>query len=329
MPAGFTHILLAKTFNENAIFNDFEDEDILKAYLDSSIDYFQLGAIGPDLPYSQLANPFNKNETKIADKFHYEKTNQIPILALGKVREIEDEMKKVEAFSFFCGYISHMVADGIIHPFVRDKVGPYKKNSEKHRLLEMRLDVLFLEYLTKSSGNIAEINNSKIQDQLGNASKNFDDIAAIFADVINKVHNSGVDGAVVTEWAQDMEFLFETAANEHNQYYAFVPLIAGLLYKNTEELLNTKDKDLFLGKNEAIDRAMNFRGRDTHFFNDCIPTYYKALSPILRRAYEYVFNNSEVLTDRELPAINLDTGRLLKHKLGYDLDQAAVYWEKA
>ncbi len=33
-------------------------------------------------------------------------------------------------FTFFLGYISHVLADGIIHPFVRDKVGEYSEKDD-------------------------------------------------------------------------------------------------------------------------------------------------------------------------------------------------------
>ncbi|MAF79233.1 MAG: hypothetical protein CME60_13810, partial [Halobacteriovoraceae bacterium] len=61
-----------------------------------------------------------------------------------------DGDQKDEAFSFFLGFASHVVADGVIHPFVRDKVGDYDNNATEHRLLEMRLDVILLNEFTKS-----------------------------------------------------------------------------------------------------------------------------------------------------------------------------------
>lgn len=324
MPAGFTHIILSKTFAESANFSPSVKDDLVNI-LDFALDYFQLGSIGPDLPYSQLAMPLDK-EHKIADKFHYELTNQIPIRCLKEVRSMPYCELKLQFFGFFCGYISHIIADGVIHPFVRDKVGPYKDFSNEHRLLEMRLDVLFLEHLSEKAGSKTEINNAKIQDELASASSDFDEIANLFSVKINEIYNEKTSAEMVKDWAQDMEFLFESAANEHNQYYQFIPKLSGYLYKNSSELKSNKDQDLLLKNSEAVGRANNFRNMDTHFFNDCVPEYYKKLAPIIEKAYLYVFKNGTELSEEDLPAINLDTGRLLKYKKGYDLDQKAEFW---
>ena len=67
------------------------------------------------------------------------------------------------AFCFFVGYIAHIVADGIIHPFIRDMVGDYHEHQEEHRVLEMKLDVLLYDYLTESSGSALNLNNTNLQ----------------------------------------------------------------------------------------------------------------------------------------------------------------------
>ena len=319
MPAGFTHILLAKTFTENATFSNNIKNDLVNL-LDGSLDFFQVGSIGPDLPYSQMANPFNK-EQEIADKFHYEQTNQIPLRCLREVKKINDLEMKDKAFSFFLGYISHIVADGIIHPFVRDKVGPYKENADAHRKLEMRLDVLFLDHLTSSSGSRTDINNSKIQDEILNISDSFEHIAEIFSSKINEIYNLATTKDTIEGWIKGMENLFELAANENNQ-----PFVDGFLYKNAHELKASKDKDLILSNEDAVGRDSNFRSKDTHFLNDCIPEYYKALSPIAEKAYIFVYLDGEELSENDLPAINLDTGRMIAFEKGYDLAQKAEYW---
>ena len=64
MPAGFSHILLVKNFNERAK----HGHDDLETLLLGNLDFFQVGAIGPDLPYSQIPNFANK-EQEIADDF--------------------------------------------------------------------------------------------------------------------------------------------------------------------------------------------------------------------------------------------------------------------
>lgn len=322
MPAGFTHIYLTRIFMENSQVSA-DIKEGLGSTLDLAQDYFQLGAIGPDLPYSQIPILTN-NDEEIADKFHYELTNQVPIRALIDVKQMEESEKRDYAFAFFCGYISHIVADGIIHPFVRDKVGSYKDNSDAHRMLEMRLDVLLLDYLTSHTGGALNINTAKIQDHLASASNDFEFVAKIFSSKINEIYGEKTTVATVTSWAKMMENIFELAANSSNQYYAWIPMVSKMLYKDSSEIIANKDKDLILKKEEAKGVARNFRGQDTHFFNDCLPEYFKALSPILEVAYRYIYLDGPPIDEKNLPAINLDTGRPLK--FAYDLDKKPVYW---
>lgn len=160
MPCGYTHILLAKTLVEKTNLTDHE----LGLLLAENMKYFQLGALGPDLPYSQLMGLTNRGTAKIADKFHYNKTNNIPIRAFNRIKALEGD-EKDQAFAFFLGYACHVVADGIIHPFIRDKVGDYAENTKEHRTLEMRLDVIFLNELTKSPGHALSLNYTNMHDQ--------------------------------------------------------------------------------------------------------------------------------------------------------------------
>lgn len=318
MPSGFTHILLAKTFNERS--NHLNDE--LEVLLLEKLDYFQLGAIGPDLPYSQIPMIQNKDE-EVADDFHWHNTNQVALKCLEDIKAMTEGYEKRECFAFVLGFISHIVADGIIHPFVRDKVGPYKENDNatKHRLLEMRLDVLLADEI-----NYGEINCTKLQDELKNPLSNFDHVADIFSKNIKSVYAKNISSGQVKTWVKTMEGLFETAANSCNQYYSFIPGLNGFLYKDLRELKATALDDLILKKHEAKGRKINFRDKETHFYNDCLPRFYEVMSKIAIKAHSFVFQNG-TFGEVDLPAINLDTGRSLSDGMdGYNLDSPAIYW---
>jgi hypothetical protein len=143
MPSGYTHCILAQEFNERSKHGNTN----LKFLLQEKIRYFQLGALGPDLAYSQQIKM--SDQKKVSDKLHYEFTNQVPLRAFEKIKALPESNIKDELFCFFLGYLSHLVADGVIHPFIRDKVGDYEANATAHRVLEMNLDVILMHEFSK------------------------------------------------------------------------------------------------------------------------------------------------------------------------------------
>lgn len=322
MPSGYTHCFLARNFNTLS-----EHQNIdLKFLLDEKIKYFQVGAIAPDIPYSQLIRPHNSFQ-KIADDFHYKTTNKLFLDALDRIKDMPDGDQKDEAFSFFIGFASHVVADGVIHPFVRDKVGDYDDNATEHRLLEMRLDVIILNEFTKSSGHAVNLNTSDYHHQLKDVlSRDFSHISEMFSDLINTVYGHDVNSDNVEDWIDDMHDMFGIAEGKFNQFYAWIPAVKDYLYKDKEELLKNKEKDLVLEVDEAKGRSRNFAGRTIHFIDDCIPMFYNAFKPLAVKSYEYVYNGGDRLEEGDFPAINLDTGRSLAFQGGNNLDESAVYW---
>lgn len=322
MPSGYTHCFLTRIFNSK-VKNDNVD---FRYLLDEKIKYFQVGAIAPDLPYSQLLRPHNALE-KIADDFHYKSTNKLFLEALAKLKEMPEGDKKDEAFCFFLGFASHVVADGVIHPFVRDKVGDYEQNSTEHRLLEMRLDVILLNEFTKASGHPVNLNTSDYHQQIKDVlSKDFSHVSGMFAELIKNIYGYNVEGKDVEDWIDDMHDMFGIAEGKFNQYYAWIPGLKDYLYKDHESLLANKEKDLVLELNEAKGRNINFAGRKVHFIDDCIPMFFDAFYPLAFKSYQFVYEKGAKLSDIDFPAINLDTGRSLIAQDGKNLDAQVVYW---
>ena len=91
MPSGITHILLMK--NLQSIVPDGD----LKKVLQSGEDFLQVGAVGPDLPYASIADDdfFFSTESDLADKFHYEKTNQLILKAFDKIQKLPGTPRKM------------------------------------------------------------------------------------------------------------------------------------------------------------------------------------------------------------------------------------------
>lgn len=322
MPSGYTHILLAQTFPKESKLH----ESNLGLLLSSNMKYFQLGALGPDLPYSKQAALVKRDQFKIADKFHYINTSALPNLAMKKTKLLSgDELD--QAFAFFLGYMSHFIADGIIHPFVRDKVGEYEENKDAHRILEMKIDVLLMAHISKKSGHKINLNNTNLHEQISDPiSKKFVHISKIFSESITEIYGDKIECEDILDWIKGLQRLFAIAESNDNRFYSDVPLVNGYLFKDIDDLKNSAEEVLFLGKNSAKDRPINFLGRDVHFFTDCLPQYYEAFRGIALKAYEYVYNDGPPIGNLEMPSINLDTGRALAIADGKDLNQKAQYW---
>lgn len=322
MPSGLTHILLVKE-SQNKIKNE-----KLRNILAYASDSFQIGAVGPDLPYASVADRdlFLTNENALADNFHYVKTNQIALKSLNKIKELKgkiDEEIHYHLFSFFLGYISHIMADGIMHPFVRDMVGEYAENKSEHRSLEMQIDVLFMEELTKNSGHSLELNYTNIHNELTNFEtvEGVDTILELFSNLIEEVYGKRYNTQKILGWVKGLHRLLEIAEGELPKFYRNLK-INTFTYKNRQDIDREK---VFLLK-KPKDRDLNFLHKDRiHFLEDCVPLFYEKFLEISEKAYLYVFEEGKELTEKDIPAINLDTGRMINKN---DLNLIPEFWKK-
>lgn len=329
MPSGITHILLTKEF-QNRLDVNRKIEDDLKSVLAAGIYFVQLGSVGPDLPYARLAGNrcFFSEGSDLADKFHYKKTNELPLMAFEFLYDLKSTLSKEEliyAFCFFVGYISHVFADGIIHPFVRDKVGDYEANATAHRVLEMRLDVLFYNYLTQRSGAAINLNYSGIQKELKNISrfKETGRVVTIFNDAIKRVYNTDPSADAILDWAKGLYRLFNVAAGEHPSIYKDLKILDDFTYRDYNDLEKNKEKIFVLTK--PVDRDVNFVNRaSVDFRSDCVEHFYEKFKPVALKAYDFIFNNGNSLSVSDIPPIDLDTGRPLTSPS--DLAKIPVLW---
>lgn len=315
MPSGITHIFLTKRLQDEL--PDGKLKNILAAYSDFLI----VGAVGPDLPYASIVDNdfFFSNQNAMADNFHYRKTNQIPLKAFAQLKEMYQKIKdnrpdKIKEdlhqkmFAFFMGYTSHIFADGIIHPYVRDKVGDYAQNQSAHRSLEIQIDVLLVEEFTKKSGMPLELNYTNAHDELQNF-ETYPEAAntmQLFQKLINEVYGENYSIKTMMGWITGLHRLFAIAEGKH-------PKIYRELEKNTFLFKNRRDikPDLVLTLTTPKDRSINFlKTPKVSFFNNCVPQYYKKYIAFAQKCFSFVYENGPALTETDIPPIDLDTGRL-------------------
>lgn len=313
MPSGITHILLTRYFNDR------NRNRKLRARLADGVYFFEVGAVAPDLPYSSIVDTdILHSETDLADDFHYKNTNQIPLKAFKYLKENGKKYTSHQvryAFAFFLGYTSHVIADGIMHPFIRDMVGDYEENKFEHRQLEMRLDVLFYNRYTKSSGG-QEFNYSNIHDDLENLESypQTKTVLELFSKHIKDIYKREFDSQKILGWIGGLHTLLSIAEGDHPFWYAGIPIIGDQLYSNFEELI--EKEDILINLEKPVDGVTeNFlHTKKINFFDDCLPKFVSVFGKVAQKANEYVFYEGQELTEEDFPPVNLDTGRPLGHR---------------
>ncbi len=327
MPSAITHMLLVKYLQDKI-------EDIeLKDCLALGRDFLQTGAVGPDLPYASKADDdlIFKDKSELADYFHNNLTNQIPLRGLSELKkrkgELPDEVKYY-VFCFFFGYVSHIVADGIFHPFIRDKVGNYKGHEKGHRELEMDLDVLTYHFFVNRPNESSNLNESNLHKELLNICqdkyrKEAKYVMSAFSSLIKKIYGYKCTPYELLSWVKGLYKLLEIAEGDHHPLYGWA--MKSYLYSDIDDLKEQAKSIITLPAKTIIENELNFlKGKEINYFEDVIPHFYQVFTPIANRIYEYVFKDRDKLELNDIADIDLDSGRQLAY---FDkLEVTPKYW---
>lgn len=313
MPSGLTHIMLARTIKDRL--PSFPQKRDLQDVLLMGQSFLLSGSVGPDLPY---ASPYDDvpfaNEEKLADDAHYESTNQISLRAFRRLKQDAPIISKrdlVKRYCFFLGYTSHIVADGVIHPFVQDKVGVYKGNENQHRNLEMVLDVFLYNHLTFDGGENHDVNFAGLQSVISEILEipGSADVLSMYRELIKEVYKTDVPVERIKHWIRALERLVDVSTGAHLPFYRRAKILEGYVYQRIEDLPGLQHH-LILEKPRFWEE--NFLGRSKiHFIEDCVPRFYDQFQHILVKSFLHVFSDGPEPTEEDLPAFNLDTGRPL------------------
>ncbi|MBN1962233.1 MAG: zinc dependent phospholipase C family protein [Deltaproteobacteria bacterium] len=103
-----------------------------------------IGAVSPDLPYLSLG------DREWADRMHYENIHFFAHQAISNllIMKHNDDEGFAQCLAWFFGYISHVIADVVIHPIVTALVGTYLFNKTNHRHCEMIQDTYIYKNVT-------------------------------------------------------------------------------------------------------------------------------------------------------------------------------------
>lgn len=317
MPSGISHMLLSRNL-------ELADDCPYRYKIRQNTRYFQIGSIAPDLPYaSVLDNDFFESESELANLFHFtaagqnvaQSPNQLPLAGLTHVRYlVERGVNKRECdalFWFLAGYASHVIADGICHPYVMDKVGRYEgPNKAEHRALEMGIDVLLFKHFTADSGYAIETNYAGMDTFIAgfNELKYAPLVVRHFATLIKETFGVDVEPNEIHGWVLGMSRLFGLAAGNWLDLLRQLDATRPYIFRNMHDLAGREDEYLRLEKPRFWDD--NFHNTATvHFIDDCLPHFNSQMKIFLDQAYAYVYDSGPQIGIAELPSFSLDTGR--------------------
>ena len=325
MPSGITHILLKKELH------DYPLSDPLDEVLAAGMDFLQIGAVAPDLPYASVADDdfFLTTQSDLADNFHYVKTNEVPLTMLQLLKDRQAALAPREldfSFCFVSGYIAHVVADGIVHPYIRDKVGNYSDHKTEHRKLEMQLDILYMHRLSEKTGYSLELSCSNLEDELKNFNRKtypeIDKAIEIFQNAIHSVYNKTYQSDTILGWVEGLHRMFKVATSHIPIIYK-IGVDSAFFFDIFDHV--DKYKDLLVLSKPVDAQPLNFLKKESiRYFDDVLPQFFKKYLPLAEKAYDFIYEGGSALTPEDIMPIDLDTGRpLASHN---NLDIVPSFW---
>ncbi len=138
MAGGYTHVTLVQLAMEEALRENLLHEEARQA-LQKWKKFVIVGSMGPDYPYLDIGD---KSSEAWATAMHEARVLDFLREGVRRVRLIQEENVRQKCAAWLFGFASHCVADGVVHPVVNLKVGPYEQNKTEHRCCELSQDVL-------------------------------------------------------------------------------------------------------------------------------------------------------------------------------------------
>jgi hypothetical protein len=270
MAGTFTHWMIVEEALDK--FNQLPDKHPYFPIILGNSHFVTLGAVGPDYPYlSELKNNLLKLHSW-ADRMHYENTGDFIKYGVKNLLKLTEKNKEEDfeiCLSWLYGYVTHLLADSIIHPVVNAIVGPYLFNSGEHRHCEMIQDTFIFHEVKKVELRYADyIDFIKMcsdfdKDRINPAIKNF------WAETLKMSHPGGIDQfdkidpddwhknflSIISNVSKPIP-IFRHIGEEKNLVYKKVSEIDGDERTRFIEKINLPRNTIGRFKDDAFDKAV-------------------------------------------------------------------------
>lgn len=308
MPGAFAHLTIANLATGD---NNLEGASLntdAKIAIAENMSYIELGCVSPDYPY--LAISILEDNAKWADYMHLDNKTDIMIRkGIELVSEL-DGFERDKAFAWLCGFVSHIVADVVIHPVVELKVGPYQGNERAHRVCEMHQDSHIYQRLELGAIGLAE----HLSTGIGKCSDSND--------------NDKIDPTIKRIW---MEILQSVRPDEFSENAPNIDSWHKSFNQNVS-LFEEGNKLHPLARHVAVNAGMTYPAEDSidmQYIEDLeVPTGTKNYDDIVDIAIAKVVEAWKILCD----AVYQNEEAQLAHFGGWNLDSGRdtndelVYW---
>ncbi|MDR3215507.1 MAG: zinc dependent phospholipase C family protein [Bacilli bacterium] len=135
MPAFAAHYFFSRRVYKKL---DPKLQELIKKYKES-VDYYDLGAQGPDI--FLFYKPYKKNNINTyGELLHRKQARKLFVETIDKIKK-EDDWVQEMAMIYLFGLCNHFTLDSYAHP----KIAKITKDFNEHMLLETELDRLFIE----------------------------------------------------------------------------------------------------------------------------------------------------------------------------------------
>lgn len=239
MAGTFTHYMICSQaitqIQQSEIRDEARTRVSLGAILGAHKMYLYLGCASPDIPYLGSAD--------WAAKLHNDSTNGIVNLGMKRLQNdggLHDDEAKAK-WVWLLGYLSHIIADTIVHPVVNMIVGDYINNKNEHRICEMVQDS-FVYRLCKN----VEITYSEYHDRFRQCQrKHFAEIMSLWKDLsleaYPRTQYANLSSPAPNRWTRMYIEAMDSIEGGSGPFALFRHLEMGPSYKyayrTTEELL--------------------------------------------------------------------------------------------
>jgi hypothetical protein len=139
MAGVYTHFAAVQKAMKQVLDEELLHEEMRQALQEPFTRFVLIGSIAPDYPYLHI---ISRDSAAWAATMHRWKPIQCVHEGIQELTNIVEPEQRKKCMAWLLGFASHCVADGVIHPVVDLKVGPYKDNKRAHRRCEMSQDVL-------------------------------------------------------------------------------------------------------------------------------------------------------------------------------------------
>jgi|GEM_PF-407735 len=319
MPATFAHCLMAQKAIDkiqNRISKEPKPEYIVEyaQKIGEKNNFVMAGAAGPDYPYLSdiLTTSILPISHTWANRMHYE--NTLPFVKEG-VKRLASMDKATQAFSirlaWFCGFISHLLADSYVHPVVNSIVGgTYVFTHEEHGKCELIQDIYIFKTVTKedivsSNPRAGSLGYLKILEECSDPNdedKLHPEIRTFWGELLEAAHPNAkeyFESITPDRWHYNykgkVNFVVDPGA-----IFRHVIGMTGRAYKRESEIVQ-EDREKYITN-------IQLPNGKTSDYDTVFKEVVKLITDIWLRIFENIENGNYEMVDAYIKNWNLDTG---------------------